>query len=99
MDIKKRNKIIKRAFIATTVSALVLLFILVMTNVSSLSAKKKELDAKVSDIEKSIELQEKKTAELEAYKEYTKTREFTEQVAREKLGLIYPGEIVLRPEE
>ncbi len=96
---EKRNKIIKRVFIITAVLSLVLLFILVLTNVSSLSAKKNDLDIKISELNKSIEEQNEKYAELEKYSEYTKTREFTEEVAREKLGLVYPGEIVLRAGE
>lgn len=98
MNKAKRNKIIKRVFIITAVAAIVLLFILVMSNVSNLSAKKKELDVKISELNQSIEEQNKKTEELEEYREYTKTREFTEDVARDKLGLVYPGEIILRAE-
>ena len=98
MNKTKSNIIIKRAFIITAVAAIVLLFIVVMSNVSNLSVKKKELDTKISDLNQSIEEQNKKTEELEEYREYTKTREFTEDVAREKLGLIYPGEIILRAE-
>ena len=95
---EKRNKIIKRVFIATAVAALVLLFIVVLRNASGMSVKQKELDTKISELNKSIEEQNKKTAELEEYREYTKTREFTEEFARDKLGLVYPGEIILRAE-
>ncbi len=98
MNKAKRNKIIKWAFIITAVAAIALLFIVVMSNVSSISVKKKELDAKISELNQSIKEQNKKTIELEEYREYTKTREFTEDVAREKLGLVYPGEIILRAE-
>ena len=93
---QKRNKIIKRAFIITAAVALVLLFILVLTNVSGLSVKKKELDTKISELNQAIKEQNEKTQRLEEYREYTKTREFTEEVARDQLGLVYPGEIVLR---
>ena len=95
---EKRNKIIKRTFIATSVVVIALLFVVVLTNAFGMSAKKKELDAKISELQQSIEEQNQRTTELEEYREYTKTREFTEQVAREKLGLVYPGEIILRAE-
>lgn len=92
----KRNKLIKRGFIVTAAVALLLLLILVLTNVAGLSVKKKELDAKISELNHAIEEENEKTLQLEEYKEYTKTREFTENVARDQLGLVYPGEIVLR---
>ena len=50
----------------------------------------------LAKLNQAIEEQNKKTQRLEEYREYTKTREFTEEVARDQLGLVYPGEIILR---
>lgn len=93
-----RKKTIKRVFIAVTVAVIGLLLVIVLANASSMSDRKKELETKISELNRSIDEQNKKTTELEEYREYTKTREFTEEIAREKLGLVYPGEIVLRAE-
>ena len=40
--------------------------------------------------------QEKK--DLEQFKEYVKTDEYAEKIAREKFGLVYKGEIIFEPE-
>ena len=93
-----RKKTIKRVFIGVTVAVIGLLLVIVLANASSMSDRKKELETKISELNRSIDEQNKKTTELEEYREYTKTREFTEEIAREKLGLVYPGEIVLRAE-
>lgn len=98
MSNKRRNKIIKRAAIVISGAVLLLLFILVLTNAAGLSDKKRELDTKISEIEHAIQNQNEKTLKLEEQREYMKTREFTEEAARDKLGLVYPGEIVLRAE-
>ena len=39
-----------------------------------------------------------KTEEIEEYKQYTKSREYIEEVAREKLGLVYEGEVIFKEE-
>ena len=35
---------------------------------------------------------------IEEYKKYTKSREYIEEVAREKLGLVYEGEVIFKEE-
>ena len=96
---RNRNKFIKITMITTMVGALALLLILVLVNVAGTSAKRKEYDAKISELNQAIEEQKDKTAELEELREYSKTREYIEDVARQKLGLIYPGEVLLKAEE
>ena len=46
-----------------------------------------------------IEEQDKRTEELDEYKVHVKTKQFAEEVAKEKFGLIYPNELVLKPEK
>ena len=37
--------------------------------------------------------------ELEEYEKYTKTAKYVEEVAKEKLGLVYEDEIIFQAEE
>ena len=37
--------------------------------------------------------------EIEEFKDYVKTDEYVEEVAREKFGLVHKGEIIFEPEE
>ena len=41
-------------------------------------------------------VKEEQRAHIEEYKEYTQTREYIEEVAREKLGLVYEGEVIFK---
>ncbi len=41
--------------------------------------------------------EEERTKKLEEYKVYVKTKQFAEEVAKEKLGLVNPDEILLKP--
>lgn len=53
-------------------------------------------------IEQEIELmdeladEQERTAEIEVFKEYSQTDAYVEEVAREKLGLVYEDEIIFR---
>ena len=37
--------------------------------------------------------------DIEEYGKYTKTTKFVEEVAKDKLGLVYEGEIIFKPEK
>ena len=41
--------------------------------------------------------EEKRTGELQEYKIYVKTKQYAEEVAKERLGLVNPDEILLKP--
>lgn len=71
-----------------------------------ISFKKIELNQKIASYEKKIAqleaekaLEEQRTEEIEEYKAYVQTKKYIEQEARDKLGLVYPDEIIFEPEE
>ena len=57
------------------------------------------MDESARIIQEQIDEEKERAAELEEEKEYRKTREFIEKIARERLGLFYPDETVLKPTE
>ena len=61
--------------------------------------KQDSFDRQISELNRQIAAQEKRTKDLEEYEKYTHTKQYVEQVAKEKLGLVYPGEIVFMPED
>ena len=71
-----------------------------------ISFKKIELNQKIVSYEKKIAQleaqkaeEELRTEEIEEYKAYVQTKKFIEQEARDKLGLVYPDEIIFEPEK
>lgn len=75
-----------------------LLFCLVGYNTISLRNKVNEGAERESILESQIKDAEKTSEELEAREQYMKTKKFSEEVARDKLGLVYPDETVIKPE-
>lgn len=64
-----------------------------------LKSESKDLSQKKETIENQLEDEKQRTKDLEEFEKYMKTKKFMEEVAKEKLGLVYPDEILIKPEE
>ena len=77
------------------------MFLAVAINIKGADLKKSDLEYSIREqnLEQQKEEEEKRTAELQEYKIYVKTKQYAEEVAKEKLGLVNPDEILLKPTE
>lgn len=94
---KKRNRWDNRlAIIGVTI---VVVCMGVAVNVRSTSMKKKELEyqSREETLLKQVEQEKKRSEELEEYRVYVQTKQYIEEVAKQKLGLVMPDEILLKP--
>lgn len=78
-----------------------LLGILIMTGVvgiHSISLKQKEeaYAAREEELLQQIAGEETRAKELEEFATYTKTKKYAEEVAKDKLGLVYENEIIFQ---
>ena len=67
--------------------------------IAHLQQKKDDLEESARIVQEQIDEEKARAEELEREKEYRKTREFIEKIARERLGLFYPDETILKPTE
>lgn len=77
---------------------LVVLMILVVVYVKSVELKGK-IDiyaTRVETLDQQIEAEKKRTEEIEEYRKYTQTKKYAEEVAKDKLGLVYEGQILFK---
>ena len=86
---------------ATAIILITLLLLVVVVLVKSiqLREKKAELQVQAAEITAQIEDAQNEHKKLEEKEDYMKTKKYVEDVARNQLGLVYPDEIVIRPEE
>ncbi|MGN0276816.1 MAG: septum formation initiator family protein [Hominisplanchenecus sp.] len=79
----------------------VVLVLLVVFSVQSHSMKQKNASyqEEIAQLEKQMEAEEARSEEIEELKEYVQSDEYAEQVAKDKLGLVYEDEIIFKPEE
>ena len=71
-----------------------------------MTSKNKELKVRnesyarqLNKLELKLETEQERTVEIEKQKDYMQTKKYVEEVAREKLGLYYPDEIIFKEEE
>lgn len=80
-----------------SVVVLVLLAVLAVRS-SDLKKRNASYEAELVQLEQDIEAEKARTEEIEEMKEYMQSDEYAEQVAKDKLGLVYEDEIVFKPE-
>ena len=95
----RKKRIKKKITGSRTAITMVIVSVVLVLCASATSSYAKNEEYKEREIKLQAQLNEERerTKEIEAYKEYTKTDEYVEGIAREKLGLVYPDEIILQP--
>jgi len=85
--------------------AMVLVAAVLLMLVVAVSVRKSQLQQKYEaylqeemELQEKIEEEEARSEELEEYKKYTQTQKYIEDVAKEKLGLVYEDEILFKEE-
>ena len=82
------------------VTTVVLMMMLVVTVKSvELRQKRQFYMEKEEALIQQIEAEEARAVEIEEYGKYTQNKKFVEEVAKEKLGLVYEGEIIFKDEK
>lgn len=104
MKQKKRKVRMKSRVLQHKISVLaisgVIVMLAVILSVGSISLREKNEAYKAQEAELEAQLEDAKARaeEIEALEEYVGTDEYIEDVAKEKLGLVNPNEILFRAE-
>ncbi len=71
----------------------------VVLNIRGASLKEKNLEYQVKEqnLQKQLAEEEARAKQLEEKRVYVQTKKYIEKVAKEKLGLVNPDEILLKP--
>ena len=78
--------------------SLVVLMIMVVVAVRSVELQQKieGYDTQIASLTTQIEAENTRAEEIEEYRKYTQTKAYVEEVAKDKLGLVYEGEILFQ---
>lgn len=95
---KKENLTNHMALIGVT---LVVLSLAITVQLRGVELKQKDLNYRIKEenLLAMVADEEARAAELEEYRVYVQTKEYIEQVAKEKLGLVNKDEVLLKPIE
>ncbi len=64
-----------------------------------LQEKQAAYQAELDELQKKMAAEQARAEELEEYEKYTQTQKYIEEVAKEKLGLVYEDEIIFKTED
>lgn len=93
------RKKVQNRFSMVLVSLVVLMIVLVVAVKSvELNKKRDELLAKEQQLNEQYEAEQKRTESIEEFRTYTQTKRYAEEVAKDKLGLVYEGEVLFKEE-
>lgn len=81
------------------VGVVVLLLVFVSIGSLSLRVSNEKKQERIEELEKQIAEEEEKAEELEEYGKYVQTKKYAEEVAKDKLGLVYEDEIIFKAED
>ena len=97
-DYKLRKRLNRIKFVASIV---VVVVICVMLNYKKLSLEKEQVscEKQLAMVKEDYEEEEKRIKDIQQFRAYVQTKQYAEEVAREKLGLVYPGEIIFDVEK
>lgn len=94
-SIKKRNI---RVFRGIGIILLVLVCVL-LVRANQLSQQKADYEAQLQSYQESYAAESERSEELESEKIRVKTNQYVESVAREKLGLVNPDEVLIKSKD
>lgn len=77
----------------------VMMLIVVAYNSVGLMAKREAYRQREASLEEQIAAENERAQEIEEFESYTHTMKYIEEVARDKLGLVYEGEILFKDED
>lgn len=82
--------------ILITIGVLFIAFV-IQNKYNNLLNKSNEFNKKIKSLEDRIEYESERADELKEQKEYTKSKEYIEELARDRMGLIGENEILIVP--
>ncbi|WP_369293251.1 FtsB family cell division protein [Clostridium boliviensis] len=73
----------------------------VIVTIKGASLKEKELEYqyRLQNLQAQVDKEQNRAKELEEYRVYVQTKQYIEEVAKQKLGLVKPDEILLKPQK
>ena len=64
-----------------------------------LKEKEREYELRLENLQAQVDKEEERSKKLEEYRVYVQTKQYIEEVAKQKLGLVKPDEILLKPSQ
>lgn len=96
----RRRKQLRKHLGSLAIAGVVMLMLIFVSAASlKLRVQNANKQERITELEAQIEGEEKKSEDIEEYRKYVQTKKYAEEVAKEKLGLVYEDEIIFKAED
>lgn len=92
---KQSNKLVGFVIVAIVIT----LVIFLNTKSKDIKARNASDAKEIAQLQSEIDAEDTRSEELDEYSKYVNTKQFVEDMARDKLGLIYPDEKIFSSED
>lgn len=92
---RKKNK----TGVGIIIFVVLIFFAIVSYSRMDLEKRYNEADIQINRLEAKIDKQEERQTEINNLKAYVQTKSYIEEIAREKLGLVYEDEVIFKRDE
>lgn len=99
MKKKEKRNLQNRLAMLSITFVVGILFVAMMTKSLALEEQIADYKAQTKKLDAQLEEEKDRTSEIDDIRDYMKTDEYVESVAREKLGLVKENELVFKEEE
>lgn len=96
---KRKDRGSNRILVIVVTVVLISVALVLGVRMKSLEKKKEQYMAREQELIAQVAAEEERAQTLEEYRVYVQTKQYIEKVAKEKLGLVNPDEILLKPNE
>lgn len=96
---KRKDRSGNRGALIAVTAVVVCLALVLGARMRTLKKKQEEYMQREQELIAQVAAEEDRAQTLEEYRVYVQTKQYIEKVAKEKLGLVNPDEILLKPNE
>lgn len=101
---RKKTKMRARSLKGTGATAIMvvvfaMIVFIILFQSQDLKTRKAELQKEATYLEQQIHEQEKRSEEIAEYSKYVQTKQYVEDMARTRLGLVYKDEIIFETDD
>lgn len=96
---RRRRNFRKHLGSLAILGVLILLIGTVSVMTHQLKVQNANKQAKIQELQAAIEEEEQRAEEIEEYGKYVQTKKYVEEIAKERLGLVYEDEIIFKAED
>lgn len=95
---KKRKKSSNRMGMIGIILVVLVFCCVILIRTKDLREKNEQLEVRQSELQEKLEAESQRSLDLEERRVYVQTKKYVEDVAKQ-LGLVYPDEVIFKPED